>query len=80
MVSVNELAGSGEIALVWKLEYQDPVVAMELTSTVWLPRVVPAAAVAVTKLLFELETLRADKGPVSEFNDCKSVLTACVAD
>ncbi len=79
VVNVNDPAGSEETALGWKLEYQDPVVATELTSTVWSPKVVPSAAVAVTALLFELATVRDDKGPVNEFNDCKSVLTACVA-
>jgi hypothetical protein len=79
VVSVKDPGGSVETALVWKAEYHDPVEAKELTSTVWFPRVVPSAAVAVTALLFELETVRADKGPVNEFNDCKSVLTAFVA-
>jgi hypothetical protein len=79
VVNVKDPAGSVEMALGWKAEYHDPVEAVELTSTVWLPRVVPAAAVAVTALLSEVATVRADSGPVREFSDSKSVLTACVA-
>lgn len=78
-VRVMDDAGRVAVALVARSEYQAPVVAKLLTTTVWLPATVPAAAVAVTSAVLEDVAVRCDSGPVRLFNDCKSVVTAVVA-
>jgi len=71
-VIVMDDVGRVAVELVSKLEYQAPVLAMLLTTTVWEPATVPEAAVAVTSLLAEDVTVRSDKGPVRLFSDCIS--------
>ena len=78
-VRVKDDVGRVAVALVARSEYHDPVLAKLLTTTVWLPATVPAAAVAVTSAVLEDVAVRCDRGPFRLFNDCKSVVTAVVA-
>ena len=73
VVSVNEDCGRVAVALEAKSEYHEAVVARLLTPTVWFPVTVPLAAEAVTALEFDEVTDRDDNGPVSEFNESKSL-------
>jgi hypothetical protein len=76
---VKDDAGRIAVGLLAGSEYHDPVVARLLTTIVWLPAGVPAAAPAETIFEFEEIAVRADSGPVREFRFCKSVWTASVA-
>jgi hypothetical protein len=78
VVSVKDPVASAAVGPDSRLEYQEPWAARLLTTTVWLPRVVPSAAVAVTSLLEDV-TVRADSGPVSVFSASISVVIAAVA-
>ena len=60
-------------------EYHAPVLARLFTTTELVPARVPVAAVAVTSLLLEDVTVRAARGPVKVFSDCRSVAIASVA-
>jgi hypothetical protein len=79
VVIVRDEVGNVAVALDSKSEYQDPVVARLLTTTVWVPETVPVAAVAVRSLLLEEVTVLAARGPVKVFSDCISVARASVA-
>jgi hypothetical protein len=79
MVMVKDVEGSVVAALAERSEYQAPVLATLLTTTLWVPATVPLAAVAVTSELLEDVTVREAKGPVREFNDCMSVCIAVIA-
>jgi hypothetical protein len=79
VVSVNDDVGRFAVGLVSRSEYQPAVVARLFTTTVCVPETVPVAAVAVRSLVFEDVTVRAAKGPVSEFIVCISVCIASVA-
>jgi hypothetical protein len=75
---VKDPAARGAIALGSRLEYHEPAAARLFTTTVWSPRTVPSAAVAVTSLLEDV-TVRADSGPVRVFSASISVAIAAVA-
>ena len=72
-VIVMEEVGRVTVGEVSRLEYHDPAAARLLTTTVWSPRAVPSAAVAVTSFALDDATVRADKGPDRAFSDCISV-------
>ena len=78
-INVMDDVGNGAVGLLSILEYHDPVLARALTTTVWVPVVVPVAAVAVRSLLLEEVTVLAASGPVKVFRDCISVARASVA-
>jgi hypothetical protein len=78
VVMVSEEEGRVAVGLAARSEYQEPVTAKLLTTIEWLPATVPEAAVAAT-LLLEDVTVRAARGPVRLFNDCKSFVSAVVA-
>jgi EamA domain-containing membrane protein RarD len=72
-VIVMDEVGRVAVELVSMLEYQAPVLAILLTTTVWEPAAVPEAAVAVISLVLEDVTVRCDNGPARLFSDSISV-------
>src|ERR1700731_3432111 len=79
VVIVNDDAGRAAVGLAARSENHDPVVATFCTTTEGLPVTVPLAAVAVTALVLEDVTVRADREPVTVFREAMSVVRAVVA-
>jgi hypothetical protein len=79
LVRVKEVAGRAAVGLASRSEYQAPVVARLLTTTLCVPATVPLAAVALTALDNDDVTVRAESGPLSVLSACMSLETACVA-
>jgi len=76
---VNDADGNAAVALEARSEYHDPVAATLCTTTLWVPAIVPLAAVAVTEFELDDETVRADIGPVRLLSAARSALSVVVA-
>ena len=79
VVNVTDDDARGAVGLDSRSEYQAPVLARLLITTVCTPATVPVAAVAVRSFGSDEATVRAANGPARVFSDCMSVSRAAVA-